>query len=94
MGSPVGYVIAREQRLGPWVARDLHVVEALLQAALSLPFKHPLNVIMPLENALGVELLPRYGFMCMSDVQHMQRGTPATQPRRELIFGQLSVAIS
>jgi predicted N-acetyltransferase YhbS len=92
-GAPVGYVIAREQRLGPWVASDLYVAEALLQAALSLPFTHPLSVIMPLENAWGVELLPRYDFMCMSDVQHMQRGKPTTQPRRELIFGQLSVAI-
>ena len=67
--------------------------EALLEAALSLPFKGPASMVVPGENIESVALLQRYGFRFRRVNRHMGRGAAAPAGRREQVFGQASLSL-
>ena len=92
-GGMAGYLFAQTRRLGPWAARSPQAAEALLQAALTLPYKEVPLAIAPATNTAAIDLLERHGFRHELTNRHMQRG-PSTMPgRRTAIYGQTSFAV-
>jgi len=79
--------------LGPWAARSPQDAEALLQAALTLPYKEVPLAIAPATNTAASDLLERYGFRHVLTNRHMQRGRSDIPGRRTAIYGQTSFAV-
>ena len=92
-GQVSGYLFAQPGRLGPWVAKRRQDAQALLQAAMSLPFEAAPVVIAPQMNAAAIELLERFGFQFKRSCRHMRRGGSNVPSRRDLIYGQTSFAV-
>jgi GNAT superfamily N-acetyltransferase len=92
-GALTGYIVAQEQRLGPWVAATLEAAEALLAHALSLPYSEALSVLVPALNRDATELLERSGFSYTRELRHMRYGGEPALQRRERLYGQASFAI-
>ena len=92
-GEVSGYCCAQMRRLGPWVARRLTDAEALLQAALALSYAGAPQVIVPQMNRAAVALLEHYGFHLLRTTRHMRRGGAGLPGQRELLYGQVSIAI-
>jgi hypothetical protein len=92
-GKISGFVLAQDRQIGPWVAREEESAEALLRAALTLPFEGPPQVVVPGMNPAGMELLDRLGFRLMRSTRHMRRGGEGLITRRDLVYGQTSFAI-
>jgi predicted N-acetyltransferase YhbS len=90
-GEIAGFVIAQEQRIGPWVAREAAIAEILLAAALSLPFADTPTVIAPGVNTAVRAMLGRHGFSQTGGTRHMRRG-PAVLRERASICGQVAYA--
>jgi predicted N-acetyltransferase YhbS len=90
-GELAGFVIAQEQRIGPWVARDAAIAEILLAAALSLPFAGAPTVIAPGVNTAVRAMLGRHSFSQTGGTRHMRRG-PAVRRERASICGQVAYA--
>lgn len=86
-----GYLLARANVLGPWIAQDQEVAERLLQAALALPFQDMPQVFVASEHSDALTLLTRYGFTIERSLQHMYKGTRIARPRTTNIFGQASL---
>jgi hypothetical protein len=92
-GAVTGYLMGQGRRLGPWVAGGAAAAEALLQAAMRLPFAAPPTVIVPESNAAGCALLTRRGFGLVRSCVHMWRGASPSGRRRDAIYGQESFAL-
>jgi hypothetical protein len=92
-GRISGYLFAQSNRIGPWVMRQSHAAEALLQAALSLPFEEPPSLNIPAGNREALELVQRYGFVQVRANLHMGRGAQAPPGRRQDIYSQTSLAV-
>jgi GNAT superfamily N-acetyltransferase len=94
-GQLAGYVFARPARLGPWVVRRPQDAYALLQAALSLPYKAGPTVIVPKMNSVAQELVEQSGFQRESQPHHthMRRGGAGLPGQRALIYGQTSFSL-
>jgi ribosomal protein S18 acetylase RimI-like enzyme len=92
-GQMMGYVIAQESRIGPWVMRRSHDAETLLRAALSLPYAGTVSVVVPEVNQEAVELLKRYGFETARVNRHMGRGSGAPPRQLRRVCGQTSLAL-
>ncbi len=90
-GSISGYVIAQGNRIGPWVARSAPAAEALLQAALSLPWDGPVSVAVPEPNRDAGELLQRHTFELARTNTHMGKGADKPPGQRRQIYGQTSL---
>jgi GNAT superfamily N-acetyltransferase len=88
-----GFLIAQEQKIGPWTAADLESAQGLLETALSLPFGDPPKVLIPTSNQAGAALLVRNGFILQSTLDHMRRGGSENPIKREQVFGQASFAL-
>jgi GNAT superfamily N-acetyltransferase len=88
-----GYLFAQAQVIGPWVARTPADAEALLAAALALPFESQPGAIVPGSNADAAALLMRYGFSPRRSLRHMRRGAGGPRGQRALLYGQTSLAI-
>jgi len=88
-----GYVIAQEKRIGPWVMEDPLKAEGLLKAALSLPFRGPISVVVPGENADAIALLRHYKFEIVRVNRHMIRGSAVSVGQREDICAQASLSL-
>ena len=88
-GELEGFVVAQEQRIGPWVAREARVGEALVAAALTLPFSGPPLVIVPGVNRAARATLARHGFQQTRSTRHMRLG-PAIARDRHAIWGQMN----
>jgi ribosomal protein S18 acetylase RimI-like enzyme len=93
LGRIAGFLFAQERRLGPWVARSPRHAEALLQAALTLPFDSPPLAIVPGMNIAALDLLERFGFRREREGRHMQRGSRAIPGERAAIYGMTSFAL-
>ena len=89
-GGMAGYLFARDPVLGPWAARDTDVAALLLSTALTLPFEHVPQVLVPRSNSLSAALLGRFGFVERRKLRHMRRGGsgPPGLPRQ--LYGQSS----
>jgi hypothetical protein len=92
-GQISGYLFAQPQVLGPWAARTPSDAEALLAAALSLPFEGAPGAIVPSSNADATQLLMRYGFSPSRALRHMRRGGAGPIGCRAALYGQTSLAI-
>lgn len=92
-GQIGGYLFAQPQMLGPWAARTPAAAEALLAAALMLPFDGAIRTLTPSSNADAAKLLMRYGFSPQRLLHRMRRGGAAAAGQRSLLYGQASLAI-
>jgi GNAT superfamily N-acetyltransferase len=92
-GQISGYLFAQPQVLGPWAARTPADAEALLAAALTLPFEGAIRTLTPGSNADAAKLLMRYGFSPQRLLRRMRRGGAAAAGQRSLLYGQASLAI-
>ena len=93
-GEVSGYLLVQHRKLGPWVARTPWEAEALLQAALTLPYPDGAPVaLVPAANSAATSLLERFGFKADLSLPHMQRGGARHPCQRNLVFGQTSFAI-
>jgi GNAT superfamily N-acetyltransferase len=92
-GQISGYLFAQQLLLGPWAARTPADAEALLAAALTLPFGGAIRTLTPGSNADAAQLLMRYGFSPQRLLHRMRRGGAAAAGRRSQLYGQASLAI-
>jgi len=88
-----GYLFAQPQVLGPWAAHTPADAEALLAAALTLPFAGAIRTLTPGSNADAAKLLMRYGFSPRRILRRMRRGGATAAGRRSRLYGQASLAI-
>lgn len=89
----VGYLIAQQRKLGPWVASTRTAGEALLRAALSLSYAGEVSALVPKASMSATALLARYGFRQERPLTHMRRGEAAAHDRREHVYGLASLAV-
>jgi hypothetical protein len=92
-GALTGYLVAQEQRFGPWVAATPETAETLLGHALTLPYATAPSVLVPALNRDATDLLERTGFRSSRELRHMRHGGEPALQRRERICGQASFAI-
>lgn len=90
---PGGYLFAQSSRIGPWVMQRPEHAQALLCAALSLPFQGDISVVVPEPNHAAIELLQDYEFKKVRVNRHMGRGSRATPEQNQKIFAKASLAI-
>jgi ribosomal protein S18 acetylase RimI-like enzyme len=88
-----GYLFAQRNRIGPWVMQGLDNAEALLLAALSLPFHGDVSVVVPGSNREAIDLLQRYEFQKVRVNQHMARGIGVPHEQNSKIFGKASLSL-
>jgi GNAT superfamily N-acetyltransferase len=92
-GQISGYLFAQPQVLGPWAAHTPADADALLGAALTLPFGGAIRTLTPGSNPDAATLLMRYGFSPQRMLRRMRRGGAAPAGWRALLYGQTSLAI-
>jgi ribosomal protein S18 acetylase RimI-like enzyme len=92
-GALTGYLVAQEQRFGPWVAATPEAAEALQAHALTLPYTAAPSSLVPALNRDATDLLERSGFTSSRELRHMRHGGEPALQRREHIYGQASFAI-
>jgi len=92
-GAINGYLIAFEERIGPWVAATPEAANALLAHALTLHYAAAPSVLVPALNRDATELLERSGFRSSRELRHMRYGGEPDLQRRECLYGQASFAI-
>jgi len=92
-GAINGYLIAFEERIGPWIAATPEAAEALLAQALTLPYSTTPSVFVPALNRDARDLLERTGFTPARELRHMRYGGEPALQRRERLYGQTSFAI-
>lgn len=92
-GQISGYLFAQPLVLGPWAAHTPADAEALLAAALTLPFEGAIRTLTPGSNTDAAKLLMRYGFSPQRLLRRMRRGGAAAAGQRSLLYGQASLAI-
>ena len=90
---PSGYLIGQEKRIGPWVIEDPAKADLLLRAALSLPFRGSVSVVVPGENPDALALLQHHGFEIVRVNRHMMRGLAVSPGEREKIYAQASLSL-
>ena len=88
-----GYLICQEKRIGPWVMEDPAKAELLLRAALSLPFRGSVSVVVPGENTDAVALLQHHGFEIVRVNRHMIRDLNVSPGERARIYAQASLSL-
>jgi GNAT superfamily N-acetyltransferase len=89
-GSLLGYALAQNKRIGPWVASTPGSAASLLKAALQLEFGATPEVILPSPNQAGRELLEAAGFELQHSLRHMGRGCSELHRGLEGLYGQSS----
>jgi predicted N-acetyltransferase YhbS len=92
-GEITGYLVAQEQRFGPWVATAPEDAKVLLAHALTLPYATAPSVLVPALNRDATELLEQSGFRSSRELRHMRHGGEPALQLRERIYGQASFAI-
>jgi predicted N-acetyltransferase YhbS len=92
-GEITGYLVAQEQRFGPWIAATPEDAGALLTHALTLQYAAAPSVLVPALNRDATDLLERSGFRSSRELRHMRHGGEPALQRRERIYGQASFAI-
>lgn len=92
-GKLAGYAIASPNRVGPFVAVDARAAEALLDAAITLPFETGPVAALPGVNSAGAALLLRAGFDAERSTRRMWRGPqpPAGAPKMAYALASLGM---
>jgi GNAT superfamily N-acetyltransferase len=93
LGEITGYLVAQEQRLGPWVAATPEAAKTLLAHALTLENANAPTILVPALNHDATDLLQRFGFASSRELRHMRYGGEPDLRRRERMYGQASFAI-
>lgn len=88
-----GYLFAQRNRIGPWGMQSLEYAEALLLAALSVPFHGDVSVVVPGSNREAIELLHQYQFKKVRVNRHMGRGISVPLVHDSKIFGKASLSL-
>jgi len=91
-GNITGFMVVQEKMLGPWCAASPEGAASLLEAALTLKFDGQACVIIPVENAEGIQLLKRSGFILKRSCEHMSLG-PEVSRQLGKLYGQASFAL-
>jgi len=89
----IGYLVAQEKRIGPWIMQNPENADLLIRAALSLRFSSHISVVVPSENMDVITLLQGYGFEIVRVNRHMVRGSVARFGDRSKIFAQTSLSL-
>jgi predicted N-acetyltransferase YhbS len=92
-GEITGYLVAQEQRIGPWVTATPAAAEALLAHALAMPFATSPTVLVAALNRDAIELLTCAGFTSSRELRHMRHGGEPALERRKRVYGLASFAI-
>lgn len=92
-GSVTGYLFAQAERIGPWVASNPDDAEALLAAAITLPYEQSPSVRAPSQNPFSALLLQHHGFIEQRNLRHMYRGPGPAQQDRARIYSEASFGI-
>ena len=93
-GQVSGYLFTQTNgRIGPWLATYPEDAARLLDAALALPYQDIPWVISPSINRESEYLLTETGFVFERCCTHMRLGGIRPPGRRDLIYGQYSLAI-
>jgi len=92
-GEISGYMVCRDDQIGPWVAVNEDTARRLLVEASKLKFNEPPTVLMPALNHMGIKILEEYGFGITRSSTHMVRGEKFSPINREYIFGETSLAL-
>jgi len=85
-----GYAVARERRVGPWVAQSPGAAASLFDAARATLDSPTAVVYVPEENLSALAILAQRGWTPRTRNTHMVRGTPTHVPRRG-IYGLISL---
>jgi ribosomal protein S18 acetylase RimI-like enzyme len=67
--------------------------EALLQAALTLPYAETLSLAVPAVNQEAIDLIKGHGFEQVRANRHMGRGPGEPPDQRKNIYAQTSLAL-
>lgn len=92
-GAISAYVLAQSDRIGPWMASSQADAEAVLRAALALPFEQPPSLRVPSHNSAACELLDHLGFVQQRALRHMYHGAGRARQNRGGIYGEASFSI-
>lgn len=94
-GGMQGYLIgqATSHAAGPWLAADPDAARALLVAALSRSGALIEAVIAPDANHDAAEILRAQGFAPVRTLTHMRLGAPLPSSRRQMVYGQIDLAL-
>jgi GNAT superfamily N-acetyltransferase len=92
-GRLSGYLIGQEKRIGPWVMEDPAKAELLLRAALALPFRGPVSVVVPGKNTNAIALFQHHKFEIVRVNRHMILGLDVSPGQREKIYAQASLSL-
>jgi GNAT superfamily N-acetyltransferase len=85
-----GYSVARERRIGPWVAQSPGAAGSLFDAARATLDATSAVVYVPEENLSALAILAQRGWTPRTRNTHMARG-PATHVPRRTIYGLISL---
>jgi GNAT superfamily N-acetyltransferase len=92
-GAAAGYLIAQGRILGPMVADGPAAAEALLAAALALPFDGPPTAFVPEPNVDAAAVFGRQGFAAQVESLRMRRGGAGPAGRPASLYGLAALAI-
>ena len=93
LGRLGGYLFAQSNRIGPWVMLQPEGADALLRAALTLPFAGIVSMAVPEANRAALDLLQRSGFEPVRTNRHMGRGMHTPPGQRQQVYAQTSLAV-
>jgi GNAT superfamily N-acetyltransferase len=85
-----GYSVARERRIGPWIAQSPGAAAALFDAARAALDGSSAVVYVPEENLSALAILGQRGWTPRTRNMHMARGAATHVPRRT-IYGLISL---
>lgn len=92
-GGLIGYIVARDDALGPWAARTPQAADLLLRAGLACGFATPPRVLIPAGSAAAAGILAAAGFSVRRELRYMQRGGPTLPGRPSDRYGLASFAL-
>lgn len=79
--------------IGPWLASTPDSASALLHAALAQSGVQALTLHTPDANQAATRLLRGVGFTPVRTLAHMRMGPPLASTRRQMVYGQINLAL-
>lgn len=94
-GAIQGYLVVQAEihTVGPWLAATPDAARALIEDALALRGALIEGVITPDANRHAGEILRSLGFAPTRTLAHMRLGAPLSPSRRQVVYGQINLAL-
>jgi GNAT superfamily N-acetyltransferase len=92
-GRALGYALARERGVGPWVAVTFEAAAALFERVGALPYEDGPTVFLPEPNRAGARLLEAAGFVRLRRTRRMWRGPAPPTGDPAAIYGLMTLGI-